>query len=155
MLNPPHETGITSVVDPLGGSYYVEKLTADLMDKAWELIAEVESLGGMTKAVETGLPKMRIEDPPPAATRSPPPSFSSSRQPLPLATSRSQHPQHRHPPSSRPPWCSVETVMRETRDFSRPNLSSIATLNRCKPLARAICFADRRSMPAALPPSLY
>ncbi|WP_394690921.1 methylmalonyl-CoA mutase [Hoeflea sp.] len=57
-----HETGITNVVDPLGGSYYVEKLTADLAGKAWELIAEVEALGGMTKAVEQGLPKMRIEE---------------------------------------------------------------------------------------------
>jgi methylmalonyl-CoA mutase cobalamin-binding domain/chain len=57
-----HETGITNVVDPLGGSYYVEKLTADLAEKAWELIAEVEALGGMTKAVEQGLPKMRIEE---------------------------------------------------------------------------------------------
>ena len=57
-----HETGVTNVVDPLGGSYYVERLTADLADKAWELIAEVEALGGMTKAVEQGLPKMRIEE---------------------------------------------------------------------------------------------
>jgi methylmalonyl-CoA mutase len=57
-----HETGITNVVDPLGGSYYVEALTDDLADEAWRLIEEVESLGGMTKAVETGLPKMRIEE---------------------------------------------------------------------------------------------
>ncbi|MBG18603.1 MAG: methylmalonyl-CoA mutase [Rhizobiales bacterium] len=57
-----HETGVTKVVDPLGGSYYVEALTKDLADKAWELIEEVESLGGMTKAVEQGLPKMRIEE---------------------------------------------------------------------------------------------
>jgi len=57
-----HETGITNVVDPLGGSYYVEALTKELADKAMELIAEVESAGGMTKAVEEGLPKMRIEE---------------------------------------------------------------------------------------------
>ncbi|PWV99998.1 methylmalonyl-CoA mutase [Hoeflea marina] len=57
-----HETGITKVVDPLGGSYYVEALTRDLADQAWELIREVEALGGMTKAVEQGLPKMRIEE---------------------------------------------------------------------------------------------
>ena len=57
-----HESGITDVVDPLGGSYYVEALTKDLADKAWELIEEVEALGGMTKAVEVGLPKMRIEE---------------------------------------------------------------------------------------------
>lgn len=57
-----HETGITNVVDPLGGSYYVEALTNDLADEAWRLIEEVESLGGMTKAVEQGLPKMRIEE---------------------------------------------------------------------------------------------
>ncbi|MGY9053238.1 MAG: methylmalonyl-CoA mutase family protein, partial [Rhodobacterales bacterium] len=57
-----HESGITDVVDPLGGSYYVEALTKDLADKAWELIEEVEALGGMTKAVEAGLPKMRIEE---------------------------------------------------------------------------------------------
>src|SRR3954451_20483155 len=56
------ETGITHVVDPWGGSYYVESLTHDLMHKAWHLITEVETLGGMTKAIESGLPKMRIEE---------------------------------------------------------------------------------------------
>ena len=56
------ETGITHVVDPLGGSYYIEALTDDLADKAWELIEEVEALGGMTKAVESGMPKLRIEE---------------------------------------------------------------------------------------------
>jgi len=56
------ETGITHVVDPLAGSYYVEKLTADLADQAWALIEEVEAMGGMTKAVATGMPKMRIEE---------------------------------------------------------------------------------------------
>jgi methylmalonyl-CoA mutase len=57
-----HETGICDVVDPWGGSYYVEKLTHELAEKAWELIQEVEALGGMTKAIESGLPKMRIEE---------------------------------------------------------------------------------------------
>jgi methylmalonyl-CoA mutase len=61
-----HETGVTKVVDPLAGSYYVESLTKDLADKAWALIEEVESLGGMTKAVADGLPKRLIEE---AATR--------------------------------------------------------------------------------------
>ena len=56
------ETGITKVVDPWGGSYYVEKLTHELMHRAWQLIQEVEQLGGMAKAIETGLPKMRIEE---------------------------------------------------------------------------------------------
>ncbi|MBL3656433.1 methylmalonyl-CoA mutase [Fulvivirga sediminis] len=56
------ETNITKVVDPWGGSYYVESLTADLAAKAWELIEEVEELGGMAKAIESGLPKMRIEE---------------------------------------------------------------------------------------------
>ncbi|OJJ22000.1 methylmalonyl-CoA mutase [marine bacterium AO1-C] len=56
------ETYITKVVDPWGGSYYVEKLTHDLMHRAWSLIQEVEELGGMAKAIETGLPKMRIEE---------------------------------------------------------------------------------------------
>ncbi len=56
------ETGITKVVDPWGGSYYVEKLTHELMHRAWQLIEEVEQLGGMAKAIETGLPKMRIEE---------------------------------------------------------------------------------------------
>ena len=56
------ETGICKVVDPWGGSYYVESLTADLAAKAWTLIQEVEKLGGMTRAIETGLPKMRIEE---------------------------------------------------------------------------------------------
>lgn len=55
------ETGITRVVDPFGGSFYVESLTAALAEKAWELITEVESLGGMTRAIESGIPKMRIE----------------------------------------------------------------------------------------------
>ncbi|PIB24454.1 methylmalonyl-CoA mutase [Amylibacter kogurei] len=57
-----NETGITNVVDPLAGSYYVESLTKELADKAWELICEVDALGGMTKAVESGMPKLRIEE---------------------------------------------------------------------------------------------
>ncbi|GAA3946805.1 methylmalonyl-CoA mutase [Hymenobacter algoricola] len=57
-----HETDITRVVDPWGGSYYVETLTHELADKAWALIQEVEELGGMAKAIETGLPKLRIEE---------------------------------------------------------------------------------------------
>ena len=56
------ETGIPRVVDPLGGSYYVESLTASLVAEAEKLIAEVEALGGMTKAVESGMPKLRIEE---------------------------------------------------------------------------------------------
>jgi methylmalonyl-CoA mutase len=56
------ETGITSFVDPYGGSFYVEKLTEQLTHEAWKLIEEVEEIGGMTKAIETGLPKMRIEE---------------------------------------------------------------------------------------------
>ncbi len=56
------ETCITRVVDPWGGSYYVETLTHELAHKAWALIQEVEELGGMAKAIETGLPKMRIEE---------------------------------------------------------------------------------------------
>ncbi|HEX5095868.1 MAG TPA: methylmalonyl-CoA mutase [Acidimicrobiia bacterium] len=56
------ETGVTHVVDPLGGSYYVEALTASLANEAWKLIEEVEALGGMTKAVESGMPKLRIEE---------------------------------------------------------------------------------------------
>ncbi len=56
------ETGITHVVDPLGGSYYVESLTHSLAEAAWTLIQEVEALGGMTKAVESGMPKLRIEE---------------------------------------------------------------------------------------------
>ncbi|TXK51567.1 methylmalonyl-CoA mutase [Pontibacter qinzhouensis] len=56
------ETNITKVVDPWGGSYYVESLTHELANKAWALIEEVEELGGMAKAIEIGLPKMRIEE---------------------------------------------------------------------------------------------
>ncbi|TQS72317.1 methylmalonyl-CoA mutase [Rhodobacteraceae bacterium] len=56
------ETGITNVVDPLAGSYYVESLTASLIDEAWALIEEVEEMGGMTKAVASGMPKLRIEE---------------------------------------------------------------------------------------------
>lgn len=57
-----YETQITKTVDPWGGSYYIEYLTMELVKKAWALIEEVESLGGMAKAIETGLPKMRIEE---------------------------------------------------------------------------------------------
>jgi methylmalonyl-CoA mutase len=56
------ETGITHVVDPWAGSYYVETLTHELMHRAWHHIQEIESLGGMAKAIETGVPKMRIEE---------------------------------------------------------------------------------------------
>jgi methylmalonyl-CoA mutase len=56
------ESGITKVVDPLGGSYYVEALTSTLVDEAWALIEEVDGLGGMTKAVASGMPKQRIEE---------------------------------------------------------------------------------------------
>jgi methylmalonyl-CoA mutase len=61
------ETGITNVVDPLAGSYYVESLTHELAEAAWALIEEVEDMGGMTKAVASGMPKLRIEET--AATR--------------------------------------------------------------------------------------
>ncbi|TJY36253.1 methylmalonyl-CoA mutase [Pontimicrobium aquaticum] len=56
------ETNITKTVDPWAGSYYVEKLTHDIAQKAWALIEEIEDLGGMTKAIEAGIPKMRIEE---------------------------------------------------------------------------------------------
>lgn len=56
------ESGTTRIVDPWGGSYYIEKLTADLAAKAWAHIEEVESLGGMAKAIEAGIPKLRIEE---------------------------------------------------------------------------------------------
>ncbi|MCZ8537980.1 methylmalonyl-CoA mutase [Paenisporosarcina quisquiliarum] len=56
------ETMMTKVIDPWGGSYAVEKLTDELMQKAWALIEEIEDLGGMAKAIETGLPKMKIEE---------------------------------------------------------------------------------------------
>jgi len=57
-----NETKVTKVVDPLAGSYYVEKLTNDLAEAAWEIIQEVDGMGGMTKAVATGMPKLRIEE---------------------------------------------------------------------------------------------
>ena len=57
-----HETGVTKVVDPLAGSYYVENLTAELIDEAWALMEEIESLGGMTQAINEGMPKARIEE---------------------------------------------------------------------------------------------
>ncbi len=56
------ETGITRIVDPMGGSYYLEYLTDQLVNKAWGLIEEVESFGGMTRAIEKGIPKLRIEE---------------------------------------------------------------------------------------------
>jgi len=56
------ESGTSRIIDPWGGSYYVERLTADLVEKAWEHIQEVEALGGMAKAIEKGLPKLKIEE---------------------------------------------------------------------------------------------
>ncbi len=56
------ETGVTNVVDPLAGSYYIEKLTHDLAEAAWALMDEVEGMGGMTRAVASGMPKLRIEE---------------------------------------------------------------------------------------------
>ena len=56
------ETGVPKVIDPLGGSYYVESLTASVAQHAWALIEEVEAMGGMTKAIEAGMPKLRIEE---------------------------------------------------------------------------------------------
>ncbi len=61
-LHMQQETGITKTVDPWAGSYYVEKLTSEIAEKAWKLIEEVEDLGGMTTAIEAGVPKMRIEE---------------------------------------------------------------------------------------------
>src|SRR5712672_1225637 len=57
-----HETGTTRIIDPWGGSFYVERLTAELARKAWGPIREVEELGGMAKAIEAGIPKLRIEE---------------------------------------------------------------------------------------------
>ena len=56
------ETGVANVIDPLAGSYYVESLTAQMAEEAWKLIEEVEEMGGMTKAVASGMPKLRIEE---------------------------------------------------------------------------------------------
>src|SRR5699024_12005358 len=56
------ETGMTDVVDPWGGSYYVEKLTDQIMEKAWKHMEEIEDLGGMAKAIETGIHKLKIEE---------------------------------------------------------------------------------------------
>jgi len=56
------ETGVPTVVDPLGGSYYIEALTQDLANRAWAIMQEVEAMGGMTKAVNSGMPKLRIEE---------------------------------------------------------------------------------------------
>ncbi|MEM7270080.1 MAG: methylmalonyl-CoA mutase, partial [Pseudomonadota bacterium] len=57
-----NETGVTKVVDPLAGSYYVESLTQELADAAWKIIEEIDEMGGMTKAVASGMPKLRIEE---------------------------------------------------------------------------------------------
>jgi methylmalonyl-CoA mutase len=56
------ESGVTKVIDPLGGSYYVESLTAALIDEAQKILDEIEAIGGMTKAIESGMPKLRIEE---------------------------------------------------------------------------------------------
>ena len=57
-----NETGVTKVVDPLAGSYYVESLTGELIDEAWQLMEEIENLGGMTQAINEGMPKAKIEE---------------------------------------------------------------------------------------------
>lgn len=57
-----NETKVTTVIDPLAGSYYIEKLTSDLAEEAWKLILEIDELGGMTKAVASGMPKLKIEE---------------------------------------------------------------------------------------------
>ena len=57
-----NETKVTKVIDPLAGSYYVEKLTSDIAEEAWKLILEIDELGGMTKAVASGMPKLKIEE---------------------------------------------------------------------------------------------
>ena len=57
-----NETGVTKTVDPLAGSYFVESLTEELSQKAWDIIQEIEELGGMTKAVKAGIPKLKIEE---------------------------------------------------------------------------------------------
>ena len=57
-----NETGVTNVVDPLAGSYYIENLTQQMVDEAWKIICEVDDMGGMTKAVASGMPKLRIEE---------------------------------------------------------------------------------------------
>ncbi|MGI5270987.1 methylmalonyl-CoA mutase [Nonomuraea sp. CA-218870] len=72
------ESGTTQVIDPWGGSYYVERLTHDLAERAWEHIQEVEAAGGMAKAIEAGLPKLRIEE---AAARTQA-RIDSGRQPV-------------------------------------------------------------------------
>ena len=72
------ESGTTRVIDPWGGSYYIERLTHDLADRAWEHISEVEQAGGMTAAIEAGIPKMRIEE---AAARTQA-RIDSGRQPV-------------------------------------------------------------------------
>jgi methylmalonyl-CoA mutase len=72
------ETGVPKVIDPLGGSYYLEALTQSLANEAWKLIEEVEALGGMTKAVASGMPKLRIEE---AAARTQA-RIDSGRQPV-------------------------------------------------------------------------
>ena len=56
------ETGVANVIDPLAGSYYVESLTESLINKAWDLIGEIDAIGGMTQAVEAGVPKLKIEE---------------------------------------------------------------------------------------------
>ena len=113
------ETGIPAVVDPLGGSYYVEALTKDLADKAWAIIEEVEALGGMTKAVESGMPKLRIEE---AAARRQARvdrgeevivGVNKYRLAETRARRRARHRQHRRSASSRSPGSSRSAPTRD------------------------------------------
>jgi hypothetical protein len=72
------ETHITNVIDPWAGSYMMEKLTQDMADKAWAIIEEVEAMGGMTKAVDSGWAKLKIEAAPPRSRRASTPARTSS-----------------------------------------------------------------------------
>ncbi len=119
------ETGVTHVIDPLGGSYYVEALTQSLANEAWALIQEVEGLGGMTKAVESGMPKLRIEEAAGAAPGARRPRRGGDRRRQQVPTRErvdDRHPQHRQRRSAAPADRAARTDQGDAR--SRP---------RCRP----------------------
>ena len=136
------ETGITKVVDPWAGSYYVETLTHELMRRAWQHIQEIEALGGMTKAIETGLPKMRIEE---AAARRQA-RIDSGREVivgvnkyrLPHARNRSTCRRWTTAPCARA-RCAASPRVRGTRDAAAVQ-AALASLTRAADTGRATCW---------------
>ena len=149
------ESGIPHVVDPLGGSYYVEHLTQSVADAAWTLIQEVEAMGGMTKAVEAGMPKLRIEE---ASARKQ--ARIDRGEEVIVGVNKYQpghdragrHPRHRQHRGARQPGGAAQARARRARRGRLPQGARCA--HRRGALGRAaICWSSRSSRRARAPRS--